>query len=193
LYLSLEALEVKFEKLRRWARLNLLFLILLIASNVVILPLYYRSEKQDFRGLVTYLKNHLREGDKFFIGSIGYIPGILHYFEAYPEDRHHIFGFRKDPEKEFEFRMNFIHKNRIFTIYQSKTCCAQYFTDGSRLWIIVGKDFAKEIEKGLPFGLKAYFDGSFANFGKFPTDESIYLFLWDPSSPGVKGLEGLPK
>jgi hypothetical protein len=60
---------------------------------------------------------------------------------------------------------------------------------GSRLWIIVGKDFAKEIKKGLPFGLKAYFDGSFANFGKFPTDESIYLFLWDPLSPGEKGME----
>jgi hypothetical protein len=189
LYLSLEAFEARFEKLGRWARLKFLFLILLIASNLVILPLYYRSEKQDFRGLVTYLKNHLREGDKIFIGSIGYIPGILHYFEAYPEDRHHIFGFRNDPEKDFELGMNFVHKNRIFTIYQSKTCCAQYVADGSRLWIIVGKDFAKEIEKGLPSGLKAYFDGSFANFGRLPTDESIYLFLWDPLSPDEKGIQ----
>ncbi len=41
-------------------RLKLLFVILFIASNLVILPLYYRSEKQDFRGLVTYLKGQLR-------------------------------------------------------------------------------------------------------------------------------------
>ena len=189
LYLSLVAAEVKFERLRRWARLRSLFVILLIASNVVMLPLYYRSEKQDLRGLVTYLKNHLREGDKTFIGSVGYIPGILYYFEAYPEDRHHIFGVRKDLEKEIELRMSFIYKNRIFTIYQSKTCCAQYVADGSRLWVIVGKDFAKEIKKRFPFILKAYFDGSFANFGKFPTDESIYLFLWDPSSPEKKAVE----
>ena len=193
LYLSLEAVEIKFEKLRRWASLRSLFVILLIASNVVMLPLYYRSEKQDFRGLVTYLKNHLREGDKIFIGSIGYIPGILHYFEAYPEDRHHIFGFRKDPEKDFELRMNFIYKNRIFTIYQSKTCCTQYVADGSRLWVIVGKDFSKEIKKRLPFSLKTYFDGSFANFNKFPTDESIYVFLWDPLSPEEKGIEIPPE
>jgi hypothetical protein len=85
--------------------------------------------------------------------------------------------------------MNFIYKHRIFTIYQSKTCCAQYVADGSRLWVIVGKDFAKEIKKRFPFTLKGYFDGSFANFGKFPTDESIYLFLWDPSSPQERGIE----
>lgn len=189
LYLSLEALEVKFEKLSRWTRLKPLFLILLIASNLTMLPLYYRSEKQDFRGLVTYLKSHLREGDKIFIGSIGYIPGILHYFEAYPKNRHHIFGFRRSSDKETELRMNFVYKTRMFTIYQSKTCCAQYVADGSRLWVIVGKDFAEEVKKKLPFALKAYFDGSFANFGRFPTDESIYLFYWDPTSPNDKGID----
>jgi len=113
---------------------------------------------------VTYLKNHLREGDKIFIGSIGYIPGILHYFEAYPEDRHHIFGFRKDPEKDFELRMNFIYKNRIFTIYHSKTCCTQYVADGSRLWVIVGKDFSKEIKKQFTFQFENVFRWKFRQF-----------------------------
>jgi hypothetical protein len=68
LYLSLEAIELRFERLRRFLRLKYLFVILFIASNLIILPLYYRSEKQDFRGLVTYLKGHLQEGDKIFVG-----------------------------------------------------------------------------------------------------------------------------
>ena len=56
IYLSLNAIEVRFDRIKKFMRLELLFLILFIASNLVILPLYYRSEKQDLRGLVTYLK-----------------------------------------------------------------------------------------------------------------------------------------
>src|SRR4030042_4181297 len=58
LYLSLEAIEFKFERLKGFVRPRLFFLILFIASNLIILPLYYRAEKQDFRGLVNYLNNH---------------------------------------------------------------------------------------------------------------------------------------
>jgi hypothetical protein len=128
---------------------------------------------------VTYLKNHLREGDKIFIGSIGYIPGILHYFEAYPEDRHHIFGFRKDPEKDFELRMNFIYKTGFLLFINQELLRSVWLMEAvmDHCW----QGFAKEIER-ITFRPEAYFDGSFANFGKFPSDESIYLFLWDPLS-----------
>jgi len=51
LFLSLKAIEARLERLPGGNRLTVLFLIFLIASNLIILPLYYRSEKQDFRGL----------------------------------------------------------------------------------------------------------------------------------------------
>jgi len=189
IYLSLNAIEVKFERLKRFMRLRLLLVIVFIASNLVILPLYYHSEKQDFKGLVTYLKGQLREGDKIFIGNVGYIPGILHYFEAFPEERHRIGFFWKDSVKEIELRTSFIYQNKIFTIYQSKSCCSQYIADGSRLWIIVGRWSAKKIKEESPCVLKGYFDGSFLNLKKFPEDASMYLFLWDPSSPNEKGID----
>jgi hypothetical protein len=47
-----------------------------------------------------------------------------------------------------------------------------------------GKKFM--VEKS-PFVFKGYFDGSFLNFNKFPTDGSIYLLLYDPRSPERKG------
>jgi hypothetical protein len=40
-----------------------------------------------------------------------------------------------------------------------------------------------------PAVLKGFFDGSFANFDRFPRDASIYLFLWDPKSPKEKGID----
>jgi hypothetical protein len=40
-----------------------------------------------------------------------------------------------------------------------------------------------------PCVLKGYFDGSFLNFRRFPTDASIYLLLWDPGSPNEKGID----
>jgi len=68
IFLSLDAIEDKFGTLKRFLRFKILFVILFIASNLVILPFYYPFEKQDLRGLVNYLKAHLREGDKIFDG-----------------------------------------------------------------------------------------------------------------------------
>jgi hypothetical protein len=50
IFMSLRSIEDRLEKMGKYLRLNVLFLSLLIASNLVLLPLYYRSEKQDFRG-----------------------------------------------------------------------------------------------------------------------------------------------
>jgi len=60
---------------------------------------------------------------------------------------------------------------------------------GTRLWLVVGKVKAREMSKHRPFVLKGFFDGSFLNFDRFPTDASMYLFLWDPSSPEEKGID----
>jgi len=152
-------------------------------------PLYYRSEKQDFRGLVSFLKNHLKEGDKIFVETAGYIPGILHYFGTHPEKRHHTAKISTESEKIVGVTKPFIYQNRNFTLYYSKTCCADYVADGSRLWIVVVKWTAKKIKETSPCVLKGYFDGSFLNFNKFPDDASMYLFLWDPKSPDEKGID----
>jgi hypothetical protein len=61
--------------------------------------------------------------------------------------------------------------------------------DGSRLWVIVGKSTAKKLKKSSPSVLKGYFDGSFLTISRFPTDGSLFLFLWDPKSPGEKGID----
>jgi len=188
LYISLEAIEFKFERLKRFLRLKVLFLILFIASNLIILPLYYRSEKQDFKGLVAYLKGQLREGDKIFVADLAFFPGVLHYFGTYPESRHYLIPFWRT-SGEIEHGKSFIYRNRKFIIYHSKICCTQYVADGSRVWIIVGKLNAKKLKGSTPCVLKGYFDGSFLNYNKFPTDASMYLFLWDPSSPDEKGID----
>jgi hypothetical protein len=189
LYLSLNTIEDKFQRLNKFMRLRLLFVILFIASNLVILPLYYRAEKEDFRGLVNYLKGQIREGDKLFVSEMAYTPGLLHYFGVYPEGRHYSIPYYKVSENEIEFRRSFIFQNRSYTIYYSRTCCTRYIADGSRLWIIAGTRTAKIIKGNSPSVLKGYFDGSFLNFNKFPTDASIYLFLWDPKSPEEKGID----
>jgi hypothetical protein len=77
----------------------------------------------------------------------------------------------------------------MFTISHSKTCCTQYVADRNRLWIIVGARAAGKLNKESPTVFKGYFDGSFLNLTKFPTDASMYLFLWDPLSPHEKGIE----
>jgi hypothetical protein len=189
-YLSIDAIEAKFQRLKKIMRLKLLFVILFIASNLVILPLYYRHEKQDFRGMVAYLKSQLRNGDKIFVQSVVYIPAMLHYFGVYPEGRHYIVPFLMDSKGD-EFRgTSFIFQNRNFPIFHSKTCCTQYVEDGSRLWIVIGAKWtAKEFKKNSPCVLMGYFDGSFLNLRKFPTDASLYLFLWDPKSPDEKGID----
>jgi hypothetical protein len=189
LYLSLSAIEDRFGKLNKIMSLRLLFVILFIASNLVILPLYYRAEKEDFRGLVNYLKRQLREGDKIFDSDMAYTPGILHYFGAYPEKRHYEIPYYKVSENEIEFRKSFVFQNRNYTIYYSSTCCNRYIANGSRLWIVAGEKNAKKIKGNSPCVLKGYFDGSFLNFNRFPTDASIYLFVLDPLSPHEKGID----
>ena len=189
LFLSLDAMEVRFERLRRLLRLRLLFVILFIASNLTILPLYYRSEKQDFKGLVTYLKGHLRDGDKIVVGGTAFIPPILHYFGAHPEGRHQLLTRMKVSDKEIEYRKSFNYQDIKASVIYSKSHWFQYFSDGSRLWIVSDRRNAKKFKEEVPCVFKGYFDGSFLNFNRFPTDVSMYLFLWDPSSPDEKGID----
>lgn len=190
LFLCIDGIEARFQGLKRFLKLKFLFLFLFIATNLIILPLYYRSEKQDFRGLAGYLSGQLRQGDKIFVNSAAYIPGILHYFRIKPTGRYYIIPFEwKKPGKEIEFKKPFLFRDETFTIYSGTTCCAQYVQDGSRLWIVVGEGIAKDLRKTPPFVLKGCFDGSFSFFRRFQSDASMYLFLWDPKSPQEKGID----
>jgi uncharacterized membrane protein len=189
IFLSLNTLEAKFEILKNFTRLKFLFVILLIASNLLILHPYYRSEKQNYRGLVTYLKSQLRDGDKVIVGNVMYISVMLYYFGVYPEGRHQVIPAWKVSEKEFEHRMPLIYKDIKFTITYSKSYWFKYLADGGRLWIVADKKNAKIIMERIPCPLKGYFDGSFLNMSRFPTDASIYLFLWDPKSQNEKGID----
>ena len=189
LFLSLLATEFRFERIKRYLHLRFLFLFLFIASNLVILPLYYRYQKQDYRGLVAYLKGNLRDGDRVFTETEAHMPGILHYFGVYPQGRHHVAKSWKDSENKTVYSISFVFQNKNITLFSSKTCCSQYVNDGSRLWIVAGKWTAQKIKDNSSCVLKGYFDGSFLNFNRFPTDASIYLFLWDPLSPDEKGID----
>ena len=191
LYLSINAIEVKFERLKRFMRLELLFIILFIASSLLILPFYYRSEKEDFRGLVNYLRGQLRNEDKIIVGTELYIPGMLYYFGVHPEGRLYLLPSRKVSDEEIEYIVPLVMQNRKFTVSYSKTHWHKYLADGNRLWIVVNKTMAKEIQKNPVFVLKGYFDGSFLNFNRFPMDASMYLFLSDPLSPNEKGIDVL--
>ena len=115
--------------------------------------------------------------------------GILHYMGASPKGRYFILDFLKVTGKEYEYQKSFIYQNKKITIYHSKTCCAQYVVDGSRLWIITSKWGAKKIKGDSSIVLKGFFDGSFSNLSRFPADASMYLFLLDPKSPDEKGIE----
>jgi hypothetical protein len=120
---------------------------------------------------------------------MAFIPGILFYFGAIPNGRHYTIPFWKTSTGEVQYGRSFVYQNRSFTIYHSNTCCNQYLADGGRLWLIGGSRIANKLKGHFPFVLKGYFDGSFLNFNKFPTDASIYLFLLDPSSPNEKGID----
>jgi hypothetical protein len=189
IFLSLDAIEAKFKRLKKYLRLKVFFLILILASNLVMLPLYYRSEKQDYRGLVNYLKGHLRDGDKVVVGNVPYIGVMLHYFGVYPVGRHHAIPARFVSNEEIEHRMTLLYQNIRFTITYSKSHWFEYLKDGSRLWIIADKENAKFIMERMPCPLKGYFDGSYMNMVRFPSDLSLYLFLWDPKSPDEKGID----
>ena len=191
LYLSINAIQRKFTIFRKFVRLQWLFVFLFIASNVVILPLYYRSEKQDFRGLVRCLQPHLRNGDIIYLGGTFLFPGIFHYFGIPPNGRNYELTTYQNLQMGIEFVMvPLSFRNVTIPLYYSKRCCSQYVVDGNRLWIVVGgKRAAQEIMKDSPAVLKGFFDGSFVNFDRFPRDASIYLFLWDPQSPNEKGID----
>ena len=189
IFLSLNAIESKFERLKKFIRFKFLFLILLIASNLVILPLYYRSEKHDYRGLVTYLKGHLRDGDKIILSTDGDFPGILHYFGVLPQGRHYVISSRRISKEEMEFKTSIFSENKKITISYSRSYWLRYALEGSRLWIVANKVTAKKVKGNPAFVLKGYFDGSFLNFDRFPTDDSIYLFLCDPRFPNEKGID----
>jgi hypothetical protein len=189
LFMSVDAMEARWKPLRRILNPKLLFLLLFAASNLAILPLYYQSEKQDFRRLASYLDSHLQDGDRIFVRSYTYLPGILHYFSIYPEGRHYNIPLYWINSKVFEIRVSLSSQGRRFTIYNSNHCCDQYVADGKRLWVVVGKEAAQEIQRNSPCILKGYFDGSFSHFRRFPSDASMYLFLWDSKSPWEKGIE----
>ncbi len=189
IFLSLNKIEASFDKLKNIASLRLLFLILFIASNLVILPLYYRSEKQDYRGLVNYLKGQLRDGDIIVVGNVPHIGVMLHYFGVYPVGRHHAIPGRIVSSGEIEYRVPLIYRNIRFTITYSRSHWFEYLKNGSRLWIVADKENAKLIMERMPCPLKGYFDGSYMNMVRFPSDVSMYLFLWDPSSPDEKGID----
>ena len=185
LSLSINEFEMKLQRLTKGLRLSLVFLVLFTISNLIYLPLYYRSQKIDFKGLVHFLKGHLRPGDKIFDGDRLYTPGILHYFGIYPEGRHYSVSISRNSQNEIELRKSFVYRNQTFTIYHSNSCCVDYVEDGSRLWIIAGGETAKKIKESPLFVYKGFFDGSFLNLNKFPTDASVYLFLLDPNSSNL--------
>jgi 4-amino-4-deoxy-L-arabinose transferase-like glycosyltransferase len=190
IFLSLHAMEAKLQRWNSLLRFKVLFLILFIASNLTILPLYYRSEKQDFRGLVSYLEGQLQDGDKIFVKSIAYIPGILHYFKVYPESRHYNYPvWLDDAGNEILAKVTLIGQKKRFAIHFSSSGYARYAADGGRLWIIVGKPAVKEMKEFSTCVFKGYFDGTFCNFRRFPSDASMYLFLFDPRSSGERGID----
>jgi len=190
IYFSLSEMEEKFEKLKRFVGLKHVFILLFIISNLVLLPLYYRSEKQDFRRLANYIKEQVRDGDKIIVGALAYFPGILHYFGVSPRGRHYVYSAQRVSEKEIEYRFFLSNeKHDKLILSHSKTFWRQYATEGNRLWIVVDKVTAKEIMENTPSILKGYFDGSFANVERFPIDASLCLLLWDPKTPNEKGID----
>ncbi len=189
LFLSLDAIADKLKGSKRTFRLELLFTVLLITSNLVILPFYYRSEKQDFHGLANYLKTHIRDEDKIIVGSSGYMPGLLYYFGIIPQDRFYMLSTRRVSENEVEYMAFLTTEGKKFIVSYSNTYWIRYAEQGNRLWIVVDRETALKV-KDLPFCvLKGYFDGSFLNFDRFPTNASMYLFLWDPKSSEEKGID----
>ena len=190
LFLSVDALEGKFQAFRGLFRMKFLFIILLIASNLVILPIYYYSEKQDFRGLVNYLASHICAGDKIIVNPKLYIRGLLYYFGIdLSDNRDYLLSQRRVSEDETEYSISLFYKGNKFSISHSKTYWNRYIANGERVWLVLDKNTAKEIMKVYPFAVKGYFDGTVLNLVRFPMDVSMYLLLWDPEAPKEKGID----
>jgi hypothetical protein len=182
LFLSLDRIEGKLKKISRYFHLKLFFTLFFVVFNLFFLPQYYPAEKQDFRKLVRYLENHLKDRDRIFIESIGNLPGMLHYFGVIPESRHYTIPISDTVSQEIDFKITLTSRNKIFSIVYSKSCCNQYTTDENRIWVVVGAPTYHEIKKNSPLKLKGIFDGSVSYFRRFPSDASMYLLLWDPLS-----------
>jgi hypothetical protein len=82
-----------------------------------------------------------------------------------------------------------IGPDKKFTIHYSSLGYFRYLVDGTRLWIIAGKTDLNETKECSASVLKGYFDGTFCNFRRFPSDASMYLFLRDPKSSNERGIE----
>jgi hypothetical protein len=114
---------------------------------------------------------------------------MRHHLGVYPEGRHYVIPKWRVSESEFESRVDLSYRNIPFTIIHSTSHWFKYLGEENRLWIVADKTNAKIIKERLPCVLKGFFDGSFFNLKRFPTDASIYLFLFDPLSPGEKGID----
>ena len=189
IYLAIHTIENRLKLFGGVCWLSILFLAIFTAANLNLLRLYYGSEKQDFRGVANYLKKEIQDGDSIIVLSVEYFPGILHYLGVYPNGRHYRIPCRTVSENELEYRLPLVIENRDFVISCSKKYWLQYALEGSRLWFVLNKT-AAEKEKGNPSCiLKGRFDGSFLNLNRFPTDASMYLFLWGPESQERRGID----
>ncbi len=126
LYLSLDAIEVRFERLKRFMRLKLLFVILFITSNLVISSSLLPLREAGLQRLSHLPKEPTpRWRQDYSSETCGYIPGILHYFGVYPEGRHYIYStFVKIFRKRNRIVNSFIIRteNITISIITFKTC-----------------------------------------------------------------------
>jgi uncharacterized membrane protein len=184
LFLSIDGIAQKLNPGGSSYHLKLLFTLFFVGSNLLFLPRYYTSQKQDFRSLVKNLESHLADRDTVFVASVAYIPGILHYLGIFPESRHYSIPFSETSANRPEFRISVASRHRLFSIVNSASCCSQYTGDGSRLWLIVGASTYEEIHRHSPCTLKGVFDGTVSYFRRFPSDASMYLLLCEPAAMG---------
>jgi hypothetical protein len=184
LFLSADGIACRLKKWAPSSYLRFFFTLFFVVSNIYFLPRYYSSEKQDFRSLTRYLESRLRNSDTVFVGSLAYVPGILHYFGVFPESRNYSVPISEASLAGREFRISLTSRQRAFSIVYSNSCCGQYTGEGKRLWIVVGKPTYQRIRNIFPCILMGVFDGSVSNFRRFPSDASMYLLLWDPEIKG---------
>jgi len=154
LYLSLEAIELRFGKLMKWMRLTPLFVILFVLSNLMILPFYYRAEKQDVRGLVTYLKGNLQEGDKIFLEDDPLTTAVLHYLELTRNIDINPTRSRRFQKMTFELQTPFVYGNRTFTIYHYRPVVTDTLQTEVGSGSLSAKGRRKSSEKVPPVFLK---------------------------------------
>jgi hypothetical protein len=158
------------------------------------LPLYYRAEKQDFRKLVNYLKWQIQEGDDIQVSTIAHYPGILHYFGVYPTGRQYVIPCSTISENIYKCEFPLIMEKKTFTVSYSNVHHLRFdllekSPNQGRLWLVVNKITAEKLRGYTRCIFTGYFDGSFVNFNKFPSDDSMYLFLWDPKLSDGRGKD----